>query len=63
MTQSGKASIRKIGNKHDYIRRYGVYVGGKRVDGVPGGLVKDAAQSTADDLNGVDIYDRDEAAQ
>lgn len=58
-TRTAKASIRKIGNKHDYIRRYGVYVGGKRVDGVTGGLQRWDAQSQADDLNDVPLEDRD----
>jgi hypothetical protein len=60
-TTTGKATIRKIGNRFDYIRRYGVYLNGKRVDRVPGGLVQHQAQEMANDLNGVDIYADDEA--
>ncbi len=51
--------IRKIGSKHDYIRRYAVVDTGRygttgqphRVDGVRGGLTKDEAQAHADALN------------
>lgn len=57
MTKSSapRYRTRKIGSKHDYIRRYGVldFAGQfpKRVDGVPGGLDEHEARDLADQLN------------
>lgn len=49
---STRHAVRVIGSKHDYIRRYKVIdPTGRRVDGVPGGLVEDEARDLAEELD------------
>lgn len=47
--------LRKVGTKFDAVPRYKIMDTERnvRVDGVPGGLAKEQAQDTADDLNDV----------
>lgn len=51
-TKRARYRIRKIGNRHDYIRRYAVLDPvGRRVDNVRGGLTEPEARDMADELN------------